>query len=136
VLSEILVGAVEGTGAALNLSPPFIGVVLLASVGAVAEGISAVGMASKNRMDLSLGIVMGSCIQIALFVAPMLVFASYCVGPHPFQLLFGGATVGLLLLVVLIGVLVSATGSSNWYKGVQLIAVYVMIAMLLYFVPH
>lgn len=135
-LSEILVGAVEGTGESLGLPPVFIGVVLLASVGAVAEGISAVGMAAKNKVDLTLGIVMGSCIQIALFIAPMLVFASYFVGPEPFQLLFQGTTVGILLLVVLIGVIVAASGTSSWFKGVQLIAVYLMIALMLYFVPH
>jgi Ca2+:H+ antiporter len=135
VLSEILVGAVEGTGEALGLSAPFLGIVLLASVGGVAEGISAVSMGRKGRFDLSLGIAMGSCILIALFVAPMLVFASYLVGPHPFQLSFSAGGVGLLFLTVLIGAIVASGGSGNWYKGVQLLAVYLMIALLLYFVP-
>ena len=134
-LSEILVGAVEGTGEALGLSPAFLGIVLLASVGGVAEGMSAIAMARKGRFDLSLGIALGSCILIAVFVAPMLVFASYFVGPHPFQLVFGTGGVGILFLCVLIGTLVASGGSGNWYKGVQLIAVYVMLALLLYFVP-
>src|SRR4029434_8092747 len=71
-LSAILVGAVEGTGEALGLSPAFLGIVLLASVGGVAEGMSAITMARKGRIDLSLGIALGSCILLALFVAPVL----------------------------------------------------------------
>jgi Ca2+:H+ antiporter len=134
-LSEILVGAVEGTGEALGLSAPFLGIVLLASVGGVAEGISAVSMGRKGRFDLSLGIALGSCILIALFVAPVLVFASYFVGPHYFQLSFSAGGIGLLFLTVFIGALVASGGTGNWYKGVQLIAVYLMIALLLYFVP-
>ncbi|HZF31226.1 MAG TPA: calcium/proton exchanger [Gammaproteobacteria bacterium] len=136
VLSEILVGAVEGTGEALGLSPAFLGIVLLASVGGVAEGMSAVDMARKGRFDLSLGIALGSCILIALFVAPVLVFASYFVGPQSFLLSFNAGGVTLLFLSVLIGTLVASGGSGNWYKGVQLIAVYLMVALLLYFVPQ
>ena len=135
VLSEILVGAVEGTGEALGLSSAFLGIVLLASVGGVAEGMSAISMARKGRFDLSLGIALGSCILIAVFVSPVLVFASYFVGPHPFQLSFSPGGVGLLFLAVLIGALVAGGGTGNWYKGVQLIAVYLMVALLLYFVP-
>jgi len=135
VLSEILVGAVEGTGEALGLSTAFLGIVLLASVGGAAEGMSAVTMARKGRLDLSLGISLGSCILIALFVAPLLVFASYFVGPEPFLLSFSGGGIVLLFLSLVIGALVTVGGSGNWYKGVQLIAVYLMIALLLYFVP-
>ena len=134
-LSEVLVGAVEGTGEALGLSTAFLGIVLLASVGGIAEGMSAITMARKGRFDLSLGIALGSCILIALFVAPVLVFVSYFVGPQPFQLSFSIGGVGLLFLSVLIGGFVASGGSGNWYKGVQLIAVYLMIALLLYFVP-
>ena len=136
VVSEILVGAVEGTGEVLGLSPAFLGIVLLASVGGVAEGMAAVDMARKGRFDLSLGIALGSCILIALFVAPVLVFASYFVGPQSFLLSFNAGGVTLLFLSVLIGSLVASGGSGNWYKGVQLIAVYLMIALLLYFVPQ
>jgi Ca2+:H+ antiporter len=135
LLSEILVGAVEGTGEALGLSTPFLGIVLLASVGGAAEGISAVTMARKGRFDLSLGIALGSCTLIALFIAPILVFVSYFVGPHPFQLTFSTGGVGLLFLSVLIGSVVAAGGWGSWYKGAQLLAVYMMIALLLYFVP-
>jgi Ca2+:H+ antiporter len=135
LLSEILVAAVEGTGEALGLSTPFLGIVLLASVGGAAEGISAVTMARKGRFDLSIGIALGSCILVALFVAPVLVFASYFVGPHPFHLSFTTGGVGLLFLAVLIGSIVASGGSGHWYKGVQLLALYVMIALLLYFAP-
>jgi len=135
VLSEVLVGAVEGTGEALGLSTAFLGIVLLASVGGAAEGMSAVTMARKGRIDLSLGISLGSCILVALFVAPLLVFASYFVGPQPFLLSFNGGGIVLLFLALVIGALVTVGGSGNWYKGVQLITVYLMIALLLYFVP-
>lgn len=135
VVSEILVGAVEGTGEALGLSSAFLGIVLLASVGGVAEGMSAISMARKGRADLSLGIALGSCILIALFVSPVLVFVSYFVGPHPYQLSFNTGGVGLLFLTVLIGAFVATGGSGSWYKGVQLIAVYLMVALLLYFSP-
>jgi Ca2+:H+ antiporter len=135
VLSEVLVGSVEGTGEALGLSSAFLGIVLLASVGGVAEGMSAIAMARKGRADLALGIALGSCILIALFVAPVLVFASYFIGPRPFQLSFSVGGVSLLFLTVLIGAFVASGGSGSWYKGVQLIAVYLMIALLLYFVP-
>jgi Ca2+:H+ antiporter len=117
------------------LSTPFLGIVLLASVGGAAEGVSAVTMACKGRFDLSVGIALGSCILIALFVAPVLVFASYFVGPHPFQLAFSTGGVGLLFLAVLIGSIVASGGSAHWYKGVQLISMYLMIGLLLYFVP-
>jgi Ca2+:H+ antiporter len=135
LMSEILVGSAEGTGRVLGLSAPFIGVVMLATVGGAAEGASAITMALRNRLDLTLGIVFGSCIQIALFVAPVLVFASYAVGPQPFQLRFSTGGVGLIFLAVLIATIISARGAANWYKGVQLLAVYGMIALMLYFAP-
>jgi Ca2+:H+ antiporter len=134
-MSELLVGSAEGTGHALGLSAPFIGIVLLATVGGAAESASAVSMGMRNRLDLTLGIVFGSCIQIALFIAPALVFASYFVGPKPFQLSFSTGGVGLMFVAVLIATLVAGRGSSNWYKGVQLLAVYGMIAMMLYLAP-
>jgi Ca2+:H+ antiporter len=135
ILSEILVGAVEGTGEALGLSRTFLGIVLLASVGAAAEAMSAISMARKGRFDLSLAIALGSCIIIAIFIAPVLALASYFVGPHSFLLSFGPGSIAMLFLAVLIGAMVASGDSANWYKGAQLIAVYLMIALLLYFVP-
>jgi Ca2+:H+ antiporter len=134
-MSEILVGAAEGTGKALGMSQTFIGLVFVAIVGGAAETGSAIAMARKNHMDLSVGIAMGSSIQIALFVAPVLVLASRFIAPHPLELSFSRAEVGSLFLGVLIGVIVSGDGQSNWFKGVQLITIYVIFALMFYFVP-
>jgi Ca2+:H+ antiporter len=135
-MSEILVGAAEGTGKALGMSQIFIGIVFLAVVGGAAESGSAIAMARKNKMDLSVGIALGSCIQIALFVAPVLVLASYVVAPHPLELSFGRAELGAMFLAILIGAMVSGDGRSNWYKGVQLTTVYIILAFLFYFMPE
>jgi Ca2+:H+ antiporter len=135
-MSEILVGAAEGTGKALGMTQSFIGIVFLAVVGGAAESGSAIAMARKNKMDLTVGIALGSCIQIALFVAPVLVLASYFVAPHPLELSFGRAELGAMFLAVLIGAMVSGDGRSNWYKGVQLTTVYVILAVLFYFMPE
>jgi Ca2+:H+ antiporter len=134
-MSEILVGAAEGTGAALGMSQVFIGIVFLAIVGGVAESGSAIAMAQRNKMDLAVGIALGSCIQIALFVAPALVLASYFVAPQPLELSFSRPEIGSLFMGVLIGTVVAGDGRSNWYKGVQLITVYLIIALMFYFIP-
>jgi Ca2+:H+ antiporter len=135
LLSEVLVGAIEETGEQLGLSASFLGIILLASVGGTAEGVSALSMARKGRIDLAISIALGSCILIALFIAPALVFASYVVG-RPFQLTFNLAGLALLFLSVLIAAIVVSGGSGHWYKGVQLITVYLMIALLLYALPQ
>jgi Ca2+:H+ antiporter len=134
-MSEILVGAAEGTGTALGMSQLFIGIVFLAVVGGAAESLSAIAMARKNRMDMAVGIALGSSIQIALFVAPMLVLASYFIAPQPLDLAFGRAEVGALFIAVLIGTVVVGDGRSNWYKGVQLVTVYAIIALMFYLMP-
>ncbi len=135
-MSEILVGAAEGTGKALGMSQVFIGIVILAIVGGAAESGSAIAMGRKNKMDLTVGIALGSCIQIALFVAPLLVLASYAVAPQPLALSFGRAELGSMFLAILIGAMVSGDGRSNWFKGAQLITVYVILAFLFYFMPE
>jgi Ca2+:H+ antiporter len=135
-MSEILVGAAEGTGKALGMSQTFIGIVFLAIVGGAAESGSAVAMARKNKVDLSVGIALGSSIQIALFVAPLLVLASYFIAPQPLDLAFNRAEVGSLFLGVLLGTIVCGDGQSNWYKGIQLITVYAMIALMFFVVPE
>lgn len=135
-MSEILVGAAEGTGQALGMTQVFIGIVFVAIVGGAAESGSAIVMARKNRMDMTIGIALGSSIQIALFVAPVLVLASYFIAPQPLELSFGRAEVGALMMAVLIGAVVSGDGHSNWYKGVQLITVYTIIALMFYFLPE
>ena len=135
LMSEVLVGAAEGTGKALGMSQTFIGLVFLAIVGGAAESGSAIVTARKNKMDLSVGILLGSCIQIALFVAPVLVLVSYVVAPGPLSLSFGKLEIVTLFLAVLIGAMVSGDGHGNWYKGVQLITVYLIIALMFYFMP-
>jgi len=135
-MSEILVGVAEATGEALGMSPTFIGIVFLAIVGGAAESLSAITMARKNKMDLTMGIALGSCIQIALFVAPLLLLLSWVIGPGPMPLNFGRTELGSLFLAVLIGALVSGDGRANWFKGMQLIIVYVIMALLFYFMPE
>ena len=135
-MSEILVGAAEGTGEALGMSQAFIGLIFFAIVGGAAESGSAIAMARKNKVDLTVGIALGSCIQITLFIAPLLVLASFAVAPHPFTLSFGRAEIGCMFLAIIIGTMVSGDGHANWYKGVQLITVYVIMALLFYFMPE
>jgi Ca2+:H+ antiporter len=134
-MSEILVGAAEATGKALGMSQTFIGIVLLAIVGGAAESGSAIAMARKNKMDLSVSIALGSCIQIALFVAPLLVLLSYFIAPEPLDLAFNRAEIGALFIGVLIGAMVCGDGQSNWYKGIQLVTVYAIFALMFYFIP-
>jgi Ca2+:H+ antiporter len=134
-MSEVLVGAAEGTGEALGMSQAFVGLVFLAIVGGAAESGSAIAMGRKDRMDMAVGIAIGSCIQIALFVAPLLVLLSYAIAPSPLQLLFPRVLVGTLILSVVTGAVVMADGRANWFKGVQLVAVYLLFALLAYFVP-
>ena len=135
-MSEILVGAAEGTGKALGMSDVFIGIVFLAVIGGAAESGSAIAMARKNKLDLTIGIAMGSSIQIALFVAPLLVLLSGVIAPQPLELSFSRAEIGTLFLGVLVGAIVTGDGRSHWYKGVQLALLYAMIAILFYFLPQ
>jgi Ca2+:H+ antiporter len=134
-MSEILVGAAEGTGKQLGLTEVFIGIIFLAVIGGAAESGSAIAMGRKNKMDLAIGIALGSSIQIALFVAPLLVLASYFIAPEPLDLAFNRAEIGVLGIAVLIGSLVSGDGQSNWFKGVQLLTVYAIIALMFYLIP-
>jgi Ca2+:H+ antiporter len=134
-MSELLVGAAEGTGKSLGMSQTFIGIIFVAIVGGAAEIGTAIAMARKNHMDLSVGVAMGSSMQIALFVAPMLVLASYFIAPQPLDLSFSRIEVGALFLGVFIGAMVSGDGQSNWFKGVQLITIYLIFALMFYFVP-
>nr|HPH45535.1 calcium/proton exchanger [Chryseolinea sp.] len=134
-MSEVLVGAAEETGEVLGMSSVFIGVIFLAIVGGAAESISAVTMATKNKMDLSLGIALGSSIQIVLFIAPILVLLSLVVGPGQMNLIFPRALILTLFFSVILAAMISGDGRSNWYKGVQLILIYLIIGMVLYFIP-
>ncbi len=135
-MSEILVGSVEQAAHTMGMTSVFVGVIVVAIIGNAAEHSTAIMVAMKNRMDLSLGIAIGSSIQIALFVAPLLVVASRYLGPRPMDLVFTPAEVVATGLAVTITGQVSSDGESNWFEGVQLLAVYVILALLFYFLPE
>ncbi len=135
VMSEILVGSVEGASTSLGMSKAFVGLMVLAIIGGAAELGAVVAMGLKNRMDLAMGIAFGSSIQIALFVAPALVLISYFTAPVPFTLVFGRGEITLLFMTVLIGTVVAGDGRSNWYKGVQLLTIYLIFAILFFMLP-
>jgi Ca2+:H+ antiporter len=131
-LSEFLVGAVEPTVKALGLSEFFVGIIIIPLVGNVAEHIVGVQMAYKNKMDLSLAISLGSSMQVALFVAPLLVFISLLFGPE-MTLFFSIMEIAALTLSVLLATIVSIDGESNWLEGAQLLAVYAIVALGFFF---
>jgi Ca2+:H+ antiporter len=133
VMSEVLVGSISEASHAVGLSEFFIGVVVVAIVGNAAEHWVAVLVAMKNKMDLAVNIAIGSSAQVALFVAPVLVLASFFLGPHPLALVFNGFELGAILLAVLIANYVTQDGESTWFEGVQLLAVYVVFGIAFYY---
>jgi Ca2+:H+ antiporter len=134
-MSEILVGAIEPAAEGLGLNDVFVGVFVVAILGNAAEHATAITAAMKDKMDLSLSIAVGSSVQVALFVAPLLVLASYAVGPAPMDLAFPGGLVLAILLAVLITGQVAGDGRSDWLKGLQLLAVYVVLGLAFFFLP-
>ena len=134
-MSEMMVGSLEQAAHELGMTEVFVGVILVALVGNAAEHSTSVLMALKNKMDLSVNIAVGSSIQIALFVAPLLVFISYFIGPAPMDLRFTGLEVVAVVLSVGIMALVCQDGESHWMEGVQLLAVYLMLGIAFYFLP-
>ena len=128
-MSEILVDSISDAAHTLGLSEFFIGVIIVAIVGNAAEHWVAVLVARKDKMDLAVNIAIGSSAQIALFVAPVLVLTSFVLGPHPMALVFNGFELGGILLAILIANHVTAEGESTWYEGVQLLAVYFVLAI-------
>ena len=135
LVSEIFVGAVQEASKAFGMSRAFVGFIVVSLVGAAAEIMAAFSGARKNRLDLSVGIAMGSSSQIALFVAPVLLILSRFVSPSPMDFNFGGGQVLMVLLTTLTVSLVVAGGHSAWYSGVQLLAVYAAFAVTLYLIP-
>jgi Ca2+:H+ antiporter len=133
-LSEFLVTSVESARAQLGVTEVFIGVIVVAIIGNAAEHSTAVWMAVKDKMDLSLGIAIGSSLQIALFVAPVLVFTSWFLG-HPMDLEFTIPEVVAVIVAVFIVAEISKDGRTNWLEGVQLLSVYLILAILFYFLP-
>ena len=134
-MSEMLVGAVEETSHAFGLTEVFVGVIVVAIVGNAAEHSTAVLVAMKNHMDLALNIAIGSSIQIALFVAPVLVFASRWIGPGPMDLRFTLFEVLAMIASVAVVNVVSQDGESNWLEGTLLLAVYTVLGMAFFFLP-
>ncbi len=134
VMSEILVGAIEGTIATLQLTEFFVGVIIVPIIGNVAEHVVAVQMALKDKMELAMEVAVGSSMQIALFVAPFLVFASLAMG-QPMTLIFNQFELITLVAAVAITALIALDGRSNWLEGAQLLAVYAIIAVAFFFLP-
>jgi Ca2+:H+ antiporter len=130
-----MVGAIEPTAHQFGLSKVFVGVFLVAIVGNAAEHATAIAAALKNRMDLSLSIAIGSSVQVALFVAPVLVLASLFVGPAPMDLAFPPGLVLMVLLSALITGQVAGDGRSDWLKGAQLLGVYFVMGLSFFFLP-
>jgi Ca2+:H+ antiporter len=134
LMSEILVGSIEEASKGIGLSPFFVSLIIVAIVGNAAEHWVAVYFAARDKMDIALAIAIGSSAQIALFVMPLLVLLSFVLGPFPLSLEFSGLEIGAILLAVLIASHVSQDGESTWFEGVQLLAVYVVVGIVFYFV--
>jgi Ca2+:H+ antiporter len=134
-MSEILVGSIQPAADYLGLSSGFVGVFVVAILGNAAEHATAVTVAIKNRMDLALAIAIGSSVQVALFVAPVLVVLSFVIGPRAMDLAFPAGLVLTVLLAVAITGQVASDGRSNWLKGTQLLAVYVVLGLTFFFIP-
>ncbi len=135
VMAELLVGTVEHAALALGLTEVFVGVILVAIVGNAAEHSTAVLVAMRGKMDLSVHIAIGSSLQIALFVAPVLLFASYAFAT-PMDLVFTPFEVFSVVLAVLAVNSIAPDGECNWMEGVQLLAVYLILGLTFYFLPE
>jgi Ca2+:H+ antiporter len=135
LVSEVFVESVQEAAKTFGLTPAFVGFIVVALVGGAAEMASAFSGARKDRLDLSVGIALGSASQIALFVAPVLVLLSYVLGPAPMDLQFWPAAVSMMLVATLTAALVTNSGRSAWFVGVLLLMVYLIFAMTLYLLP-
>jgi len=135
VLSEFLVGTIENVRDSVGLTEVFVGVIVVAIVGNAAEHSTAILMAMKNKMDLTVGIAIGSSLQIALFVAPVLIFLSYFFG-QPMDLEFTMPEVVAVVASVYILFQISGDGETNWIEGIQLLSVYVILGILFFYLPE
>ena len=135
LVSEIFVESVQQAAETFGMTPAFVGFIVVTIVGAAAEMASAFSAARKNRLDLSVGIALGSASQIALFVAPVLVLLSYVIGPSPMDLRFWPGAVLMMLIASLTASLVTNSGRSAWFVGVLVITVYAIFGMTLYLLP-
>ncbi len=135
LVSEVFVESVQQAAMGLGMTPAFVGFIVVALVGGAAEMASAFSGARKNRLDLSVGIALGSASQIALFVAPVLVLLSYVIGPTPMDLRLWPGAVVMMLIATLTASLVTSSGRSAWFVGVLVLMVYLIFAMTLYLLP-
>jgi Ca2+:H+ antiporter len=135
LLSEFLVGTIEAVRTSLGVTEVFVGVIVVAIVGNAAEHSTAIVMAMKNKMDLSVGIAIGSSLQVALFVAPLLVFLSYFMG-RPMNLEFSLPEIFAVVASVYIIFQISGDGETNWIEGVQLLSVYLILGILFFYLPE
>jgi Ca2+:H+ antiporter len=134
-VSEVFVGTLEHAATAFGMTPAFVGFVIVALVGGAGEFVAALSAARKDRLDLSVGIALGSASQIALFVAPVLVLLSLVIGPTPMDLQFWPSAVAMMLVATATVAMVTSSGRSAWFVGVLLIAVYATFALTLYLLP-
>jgi Ca2+:H+ antiporter len=134
VMSEILVGSISEASDSIGLSPFFVGVIVVAIVGNAAEHWVAIYFAARDKMDLSVNIAIGSSAQIALFAAPVLVLISFFIGPFPMALVFNGLELGAIVLAILIAQMVTQEGESTWFEGLQLLATYVVLGLVFFYV--
>src|SRR5215207_913873 len=135
LVSEIFVESVQKASESFAMSPAFVGFIVVALVGGAAEMGAAFSGARKNRLDLSVGIALGSASQIALFVAPMLVLLSYVLGPVPMDLQFWPGAVAMILIAAITVSFVTNSGRSAWFIGVFMLMIYLIFAMTLYLLP-
>jgi Ca2+:H+ antiporter len=135
LVSEVFVESVQHAATAFGMTPAFVGFIIVALVGGAAEMVSAFSGARKNRLDLSVGIALGSASQIALFVAPVLVLVSYVVGPAPMNLQFWPGAIAMMLIATMTASLVTNSGRSAWFVGVLVVNVYLVFALTLYLLP-
>jgi Ca2+:H+ antiporter len=135
IMSEYLVHSIEEATASWNMTEVFVGVIIVAIVGNAAEHSAAILMAMKNKMDIAVTIAIGSSTQVALFLAPVLVFLSYFIGPEPMDLVFSPLEVLAVVLSAVLVNFVALDGKSHWMEGVQLLALYVVLGIAFYFLP-
>ena len=135
LVSEVFVESVQGAALELGMTPAFVGFIVVALVGGAAEMASAFAGARKNRLDLSVGIALGSAAQIALFVAPVLVLLSYAIGPTPMNIQFWPGAVVMILIATITAAMVTNSGRSAWFIGALVLLVYAIFAMTLYLLP-
>ena len=135
LVSEIFVESVQKAADSFGISQAFVGFIIVALVGAAAEMAVAFSAARKNRLDLSVGIALGSASQIALFVGPVLVLLSYVIGPEPMDLQFWSGAVVMVFVATLVAAFITSSGRSAWFVGVLLIFVYAVFAITLYLLP-